>query len=79
MNTATSLGVGGLTGFASAANSYISVIDGAIGTVASQRATLGAHQTQLGRRFGIWPMWLKTQRQPLVELWTRITRQKQQT
>ena len=47
VNTATSLGVGGLTGFASAANSFISVIDAAVGKVASQRATLGAHQTQL--------------------------------
>ena len=45
--SATQLGVGGLTGFASAANSFISVIDAAVGKVASQRATLGAHQTQL--------------------------------
>ena len=45
--SATQLGVGGLTNFASAANSFISVIDAAVGKVASQRATLGAHQTQL--------------------------------
>ena len=45
--SATQLGVGGLTNFASAANSFIAVIDAAVGKVASQRATLGAHQTQL--------------------------------
>ena len=78
VNTATSLGVGGLTGFASAANSYISVIDGAIGTVASAQPWVHTKHS-LSRRFEIWPMWLKTQRQPLVELWTRITRQKRQT
>ena len=44
---ASAMGISALVTFASDASSAIGVIDTAIGYVASQRATLGAHQAQL--------------------------------
>ena len=44
---ATAMGIASLTTYASSASSAIAEIDVALGVVASQRATLGAHQAQL--------------------------------